>query len=146
LAGVGRQGRHPAHPPGQHAHHWHQGWNDAGEPFASEYKNNLPDLISDLRAEFGNPNLPFTIATTGMGGNKPVEEPPYTGYSKVEQAQLWVAGVTQPSAVLSTDTRPYWRDAAISPSTLGFHWNHNGESYFLVGKSLGDKMQPLLGE
>jgi hypothetical protein len=125
---------------------WHQGWNDAAEPLASEYKDNLPDLIGDLRAEFGNPNLPFTIASTGMGGNKPVEPAPYPNYSKVEKAQLWVAGVARPSAVLSQDTRPYWRDALNSPSTLGFHWNHNGESYFLVGKSLADNMQTLLDE
>jgi alpha-galactosidase len=125
---------------------WHQGWNDAGEPAATDYKDNLPDLIADLRSEFGNPSLPFTIASTGMGGNKPVEEAPYPNYSKVEKAQLWVAGVAQPNAVLSQDTRPYWRDAAISPSTLGFHWNHSAESYFLVGKSLADNMQTLLGE
>jgi alpha-galactosidase len=125
---------------------WHQGWNDGAEPLATEYKDNLPDLIGDLRAEFGNPDLPFTIASTGMGGNKPVEPAPYPNYTKVEKAQLWVAGVAQPSSVLSRDTRPYWRDAAISPSTLGFHWNHNGESYFLVGKSLADNMKTLLDE
>ena len=33
---------------------WHQGVSDGSEPFANEYKDNLPDLISDVRSEFGN--------------------------------------------------------------------------------------------
>ena len=38
---------------------WHQGTSDkAPTTVADEYKFNLPDLISDVRAEFGKPNLP----------------------------------------------------------------------------------------
>ena len=33
---------------------------------------------------------PFVIATTGMQQVGPVEPAPYTGYTKVERAQLWV--------------------------------------------------------
>jgi alpha-galactosidase len=64
----------------------------------------------------------------------------------VEKAQLWVAGVPKPANVLSSDTRPFWRAAANSPATSGqgFHWNHNAESYFLIGKALGDDMVDLL--
>lgn len=124
---------------------WHQGWNDGGEPLASEYKDNLPDLISDLRAEFGKPDLPFVIATTGMGGSKPVQAYPYPDYSKVEKAQLWVAGVTQPANVRSTDTRGFWEPGEESPTpSQGYHWNHNARSYFRVGKALGDDMVNLL--
>jgi len=75
------------------------------------------------------------------------ESPPYAGYSQVEKAQLWVAGVTRPANVLSSDTRPFWRDPAFSPVSSGgqgFHWNHNAESQFLIGKSLGDNMVNLL--
>jgi len=27
---------------------------------------------------------------------------------------------------------------------MGHHWNHSGESYFLIGKTMGDKMAELL--
>ena len=125
---------------------WHQGYNDRiSGPFSAEYKDNLPDLIEDLRTVFNKPSMPFVIASTGMATGLP-EAPPYSGYSEVEKAQLWVAGVTQPASVLSTDTRPFWRDPADSPATSGqgFHWNHNAETLFLIGKSMGDNMVTLL--
>ena len=84
------------------------------------------------------------IATTGMGGLTPIEFGPYPSYSQVERAQLWDAGVAQPAKVLSTDTRPFWRDGADSPVDQGFHWNHNAETLFLIGKALGDNMVNLL--
>jgi alpha-galactosidase len=121
---------------------WHQGVSDKGEPFATEYKENLPDLIGDVRAELGKPDLPFVIATTGMDNVGPVG--PYEGYTTVEKAQLWVAGVAQPANVLTSDTRSFWRDASVSPRDQGYHWNHNAESYFLVGKAMGDDMVDLL--
>lgn len=125
---------------------WHQGFNDRiSESFSAEYKDNLPDLISDVRTVFNKPALPFVIASTGMDIG-PAEAPPYTGYSAVEKAQLWVAGVARPAKVLSTDTRPFWRPGSQSPVTSGqgFHWNHNAESQFLIGKALGDNMVDLL--
>jgi hypothetical protein len=125
---------------------WHQGFNDrvSRDGASSEYKDNLPDLIADLRKEFGNPKLPFVIASTGMGAAGPAEDPPYSGYSDVEKAQLWVAGVEKPDYVSSIDTRPFWREPAKAVSTMGHHWNHSGESYFLIGKHMGDQMVKLL--
>lgn len=126
---------------------WHQGFNDRiNTAFSAEYKNNLPDLVEDVREVFVKPNLPFVIASTGMDTG-PAQAPPYSGYSAVEKAQLWVAGVAQPANVLSTDTRPFARDPADSPVTSGnqgFHWDWNAESLFLVGKSMGDNMVNLL--
>jgi alpha-galactosidase len=122
---------------------WHQGFNDLIDATsAAEYKDNLPDLIKDVRTVFGKPNLPFVIATKGQ--SPAVETSPYTGYGPVERAQLWVAGVPRPANVLSTDARPFWRAAAVSPIDEGYHWNHNAETYFLLGKSLGDNMVDLL--
>ncbi len=126
---------------------WHQGFNDrVSKQFAPEYKDNLPDFIQDVRAEFGKPDLPFVIASTGMGDAGPVAEPPYENYTPVEKAQLWVAGVEKPVNVLSTDTRPFWCDPKDSPSTMGHHWNHSAQSYFLIGKALGESMVALLGK
>ena len=123
---------------------WHQGFNDkVSKTDAPLYKDNLPDFIADVRKEFGNPKLPFVIASTGMGTGGKVEKAPYSGYSAVEQAQLWV-GTTPPKNVLSTDTRPFWKPIEESPSTMGHHWHHSGYSYFMVGKSLADNMLSLL--
>ncbi len=123
---------------------WHQGFNDrVSRELTPEYKENLPDFIADVRAEFGKPDLPFVIASTGMAAGPP-EPPPHAGYSDVEKAQLWVAGVEKPENVLSTDTRPFWRPVEESPSTMGHHWNHSAYSYFMVGKSLADNMVELL--
>jgi len=63
---------------------------------------------------------------------------------KVEQTQLWVDGVAQPNHTQSDDTRYYWRDASVSPSSLGFHWNHNAKSYFLVGYFMGENMERMI--
>jgi alpha-galactosidase len=126
---------------------WHQGFNDrVSKELAAEYRDNLVDLIKDVRAEFGKPDLPFVIATTGMGNAGPVGNPPYENYTPVERAQLWVAGVDKPANVLATDTRPFWTEPKDSPSTMGHHWNHSAQSYFRVGKALGDDMVKLLGK
>ena len=121
---------------------WHQGWNDRVDATASaNYEANLVDLINDLRAEFGNPGLPVSITTTGM------DPPP--AYTAVELAQLAMADAVKypqfQTNVRVTDTRPFWRVAAVSPSNFGYHWNHNGESQYLNGTAMGTKMLEMLG-
>ena len=121
---------------------WHQGWNDRVDKVASaNYEANLVDLIKDLRAEFGNPKLPVSITTTSM------DPPPQP--CAVELAQLAVADPAKypafKSNVKTTDARPFWRDASVSPSNFGYHWNHNGESEYLNGKAMGEKMVEMLG-
>ena len=107
---------------------------------SANYEANLVDLIKDLRAEFGNPKLPVSITTTSMA---PPPEP-----TIVELAQLAVADPKKHPElngnVKTTDARPFWRDASVSPSNFGFHWNHNGESQYLNGKAMGDKMAEML--
>ena len=122
---------------------WHQGWNDRVDKVASEnYEANLVDLIKDLRTEFGNPKLPVSITTTSMA---PAPEP-----TPVELAQLAVADPKKYPAfkgnVATTNARPFWRDASVSPSNFGYHWNHNGESQFLNGTAMGKKMVEMLGK
>jgi hypothetical protein len=98
------------------------------------------DLIKDLRVEFGNPKLPVSITTTSMA---PPPEP-----TAVELAQLAVADPAKYPAfkgnVKTTNARPFWREAAASPSNFGYHWNHNGESQYLNGKGMGEKMVEML--
>ncbi len=47
--------------------------------------------------------------------------------------------------VKTTDARPFWRPAEVSPSNFGYHWNHNAESHYLNGKAMGEKMLEMLG-
>lgn len=121
---------------------WHQGWNDrVDKEYSANYEANLVDLIKDLRAEFGNPKLPFSITTTSMA--------PPPERTVVELAQLAVADPKKypdfNGNVKTTDVRPFWRDASVSPSNFGYHWNHNGESQYLNGKAMGEKMAEMLG-
>ena len=75
---------------------------------------------------------------------------PGASYTTVEQAQLNVSNPALhpefhgPSTVLTVDAQPFWRVASDSPDDQGYHWNLNAESYFLIGKGLGDNMVNLL--
>ena len=126
---------------------WHQGWNDRSDATASAaYEANLVDLIHDLRTEFSRPNLPISIATTGMA--PPGAAGDYPTYTAVELAQLAVANPANhpefKGTVVTDDTRYYWRDASVSPSNFDYHWNHNGESHYLIGKGMGEGMTRIL--
>ncbi len=120
---------------------WHQGWNDRDTPFyADGYEDNLVDLINDVRAGFGKADLPISIATTGMA--------PGASLGPVELAQLAVADPAQhpefASTIFAGDTRGFWRESTVSPANQGFHWNQNGETYFLIGDQMGEGMETLL--
>ncbi|MFK7910536.1 MAG: sialate O-acetylesterase [Akkermansiaceae bacterium] len=128
---------------------WHQGYNDRIDVGRSaEYQVNMANFIKDIRSSehgLGVPNLPFVIATTGMGG-----DPTYT---VVEQAQLAMAdAVTYPEFVGNVaviDTRmPYnglqfWYPVANSPANQGYHWNRNAKTYVNIGLAMGDAMSTL---
>lgn len=124
---------------------WHQGWNDGGSvgPFA-DYEANLADLIVDVRSEFGLPNLPISIGNSGFGGF------PQTAASRLAiiNAQLAVADPVKYPAfedtVFTAETRSFWREANVSPLDQGYHWNQNGETYWLLGKAMGEGMTSLL--
>jgi hypothetical protein len=123
---------------------WHQGWNDGGNPeFIAEYESNLTHLINDLRKEFGKPMLPVVIANSGFGGNALKG-----GRLKIAEAQMAVADPAKhpefKGNVASVDTRPFWRDASVSPSNFDYHWNHNGETHYLIGEAMGEAMVKLL--
>ncbi|MDP6635942.1 MAG: sialate O-acetylesterase [Phycisphaerae bacterium] len=48
---------------------WHQGWNDGcNKEFVKEYEANMVNFVKDMRKDLKRPNLPFIIATSGMGG------------------------------------------------------------------------------
>lgn len=115
---------------------WFQGWNDACDDAATKsYASNLAHLIADLRAELGDPALPFVVGETGNWDGQ-----------EFRDAQR--AGCFAPAVVANTRfvaTRQFLRPAAESPNTThGHHWYGNGESYLRIGDALGRAMAGLI--
>ncbi|MGE3126227.1 MAG: sialate O-acetylesterase [Fimbriimonadaceae bacterium] len=121
---------------------WHQGWNDRiNGDFVKEYEQNMANFIRDFRQDLNAPGLPFVIAETGMGGLKETNERALD----LMKAQAAVARHAEfRSNVAFVGTREFWRPSEISPSSQDYHWNSNGEAYYLIGESMGRAMADLL--
>jgi len=117
---------------------WHQGWNDIGEA-TDVYETNLVNLIKDLRTEFQVPNMPVSIGNTGMANG-------YGGNVLVAQMNVGNPLLHPEFAgtVTTVDTRPFDFGELLSASSDATHWNHNAESYFNVGQSMGQAMVAML--
>ena len=120
---------------------WHQGWNDRVSAGATaEYEANMTNLITDLRVEFGVPNMPVVIGTTSMAN----VDNDSRGLQLVA-AQKAVALKPQFAGTVATiDTKAYDYGTDASPSSEGYHWNWNAESYFNIGEKMGQAMMNLL--
>lgn len=121
---------------------WHQGWNDRiNSAFVDEYEWNMANFIRDIRKDLGAPKMPFVIAETGMGGFE--EKNPQA--LKLMAAQQAVSTHAEfVGNVAFVGTRAFWRPKEISPSAQDYHWNSSGESYYLIGDSMGRSMLSLL--
>lgn len=121
---------------------WHQGWNDRiNGDFVAEYEQNMANFIRDVRKDLGKPRLPFVIAETGMGGLE--EKNPRA--LDLMKAQAAVADRPEfKDTVAFVGTRSFWRTAEQSPGNQGYHWNNNGETYYLIGDGMGRAMLGLL--
>lgn len=123
---------------------WHQGWNDGcDDRMAAEYQYNLANLIRDVRRDLNAPDLPFAIASTGMLGYRSDLS---IARQNIIDAEWRVAKFPEfVGNVASVDTRPFARAAApSSPTDMEYHWMSNAESYWLLGKSLGEAMVDLV--
>ena len=122
---------------------WHQGWNDrVTQPFNDEYEKNMAHFIRDIRRDLGVPKLPFVIAETGMTG--PGETHPRA--LSLMKAQAAVAEHAEfKGNVAFVGTKAFWREKEVSPSSQGYHWNTNAETYWLIGEAMGQAMLKLLG-
>lgn len=123
---------------------WWQGHKDQNPAHASRYEQNLVRLIKSLRNDFQAPEANFVLATIGVGGDQ-LSGPGLD----VAQAQLAVSGDAGKypefaGNVKTVDARPFWRDASVSPSKAGYHYNHNAETYMEVGTALGWAMAELI--
>ena len=120
---------------------WHQGWNDRiNQEFNDAYEDNLACFIRDARRELGRANLPFVVAETGMSG--PQEKHPRA--LSLMRAQAAVAAREQfRGTVAFVGTKHCFRPKQQSPSGQAYHWNSNAESYYLIGKGMGEAMLEL---
>ena len=123
---------------------WWQGNKDMGSAaHIAKYEENLVNLIKAWRKEFNAPNARFVLAT-GCG-TQGTEGPGL----QIAQAQLAVSDPKRhpelAGNVKTIDSRPFWRDASISPKNQGYHYNHNAETYMLCGDALGRAMVELEG-
>ncbi len=123
---------------------WWQGNKDMGSAaHIAKYEENLVNLIKAWRKEFNAPNARFVLAT-GCG-TQGTEGPGL----QIAQAQLNAADPKRhpdlAGTVKTIDSRPFWRDASISPKNQGYHYNHNAETYMLCGDALGRAMVELKG-
>lgn len=121
---------------------WHQGWNDrVTQPFNDEYEKNMAHFIRDIRRDLGVPKLPFVIGETGMTG--PGETHPRA--LSLMKAQAAVAEHAEfKGNVAFVGTKGFWREKEVSPSSQGYHWNTNAETYWLIGEAMGQAMLKLL--
>ncbi len=126
---------------------WHQGWNDRiNQDAVNVYETNMVHFVKDIRNNLGIDNLPFVIANTGMGG---WDNPPRYK-EKVEalmNAQLALGDPRKypefKDNVAGVETRDFQRTEEESPSKQGYHWMRNWETYYLIGKSMGEAMIEL---
>lgn len=120
---------------------WHQGWNDRiNQAFVEEYEKNMAHFIRDVRKDLGVKDLPFVIAESGQGG--PEEKNPRA--LALMKAQAAPAEYPEfKGNVAFVSTRNFWRPEDMSPSKQGYHWNSNGETYYLIGEAMGTAMKKL---
>lgn len=122
---------------------WWQGHKDQSAALAGRYEQNLVHLIKSLRKDFDAPNAKFVVAT-GCGN------PGREGFGlQIAEAQLAVDGDKGKypefkGNVKAVDVRPFWREADVSPSNQGYHYNHNAETYYEVGEAMGRAVVELL--
>ncbi len=120
---------------------WHQGWNDrVNQAFNNEYEKNLANFIRDVRKDLGVPKLPFVIAETGLSGRG--ERHPRA--LSLMRAQAAVAKYDEfQGNVAFVGTKDFYRPPEESPSSQGYHWNSNAETYYLIGTAMGEAMKRL---
>jgi len=127
---------------------WHQGWNDRiNQKAVDVYEKNMVNFVKDIRKDLGIEKLPFAIANTGMGG---WDNPPRykKKVEKLMDAQLALGDPKKypefKSNVAGVETRDFQRTREQSPSRQGYHWMRNWETFYLIGKSMGDAIVRLV--
>jgi len=109
---------------------WHQGWNDGcNKEFTKEYETNMVNFVKDMRKDLKLPNLPFVIATSGMGGKG----------GAVAPAQI--AAAKRIDNCTAVDTIPFRGHKAGRQIS---HWFNSAESYTKIGDASAKAMIELV--
>jgi alpha-galactosidase len=127
---------------------WHQGWNDRiNQTAVDAYEKNMVNFVKDIRKDLGVEKLPFVIANTGMGGWD-IKGSYKARVEKLMNAQLALGDADKypefKGNVAGVETRGFQRKREESPSSQDYHWMRNWETYYLIGKSMGDSMVALV--
>ena len=118
---------------------WHQGWNDGcSKEFSREYEANMTNFITDMRKDLGNQDLPFVIATSGMGGP---DAKGVAGFLAKGIEPKQVAAAAKFKRCVAVPTRHFQRH---KPGRQKSHWHNSAESYCLVGDAAGKAMIGIL--
>jgi len=121
---------------------WWQGHKDQNAVHAARYEQNLVNLIKSLRKDFNVPKAPFVLAV-GCGN------PGRTSFGlQIAEAQLAMNDAKKhpefAGNVMCVESRDFLKDASVSPTGAGYHYNGNAETYMEVGNALGWAMADLL--
>jgi hypothetical protein len=100
----------------------------------------MTHFVKDVRRDLGNENLPFVIATSGMGGPDATGVAGFLGKS-IEPAQ--VAAAAKFKKCTAVETRAFQKH---KPGRQKSHWHNSAESYCLVGDASAKAMIKNLGE
>lgn len=123
---------------------WFQGWNDGAEPeFLEEYESNLHHLLNDVRADLGEPNLPFVVASSGHGGlvlSNDLWVQDMQNTVSVAQENVGCDDELYGGTVGFRDTKPFYIDGEESPDDAIHHFHNNALTFLNVGKALGEEM------
>ena len=154
---------------------WFQGWNDGCSlNDTAAYETNMVNLIQDLRKEWKDPELPFSIAISGFGGftdDEAKRSPPDCwdgpnatkincdcgdqdrGCRRIDimLSQFAAANTTRHPelgcCVVASETRGFWREATYSPNkNQNYHLYHNAETHYLIGKAIAKGMAQAISE
>ena len=124
---------------------WWHGWNDfcGGNTAVEEYEKNLVNLIKDVRADLKAPNLPVVIGELTGPWGADCKDPAALAIRKAQAGAA--ANPEFKGTALFVETHDFVRKPEESPCPgHGHHEFANAETYFLVGKALGEGMKNLL--
>eukprot|EP00980_Cylindrotheca_fusiformis_P021785 scaffold8614_cov85-Cylindrotheca_fusiformis.AAC.2 len=150
---------------------WFQGWNDGCDAnMTAAYETNMVHLIQDLRRAWNKPRLPVAIGISGFDGwehqgqgRSPADCWDGPNATKIHchcdggdrqcrridimLSQIAAANLTKhpelECCVEAIETRNFWRPGDFSPSHQGFHFNHNAETMYLIGKAMAEGMNRI---